>query len=510
MSLRVRTSSVRAATALVAGALATCGGGPAARGGASLRVGAVLEHHGGPRRDGLYVDPTLTRAAAARFHLDAGFQAALAGPIYAQPLYVPGAGGPDLVVAASEQDEVAAFDAATGRRIWSRRLGTPVPGSKLPCGNLDPLGVTGTPIVDPATRTLYLDAMTTPDGGATKRHLVFALSVDDGSTRAGWPLAADDVVRRRGLAFHDAAQGQRGALALAGGTLYVPFGGHYGDCGDYHGWVLAIPTASPQGATAWETRARGGGIWAPSGLSSDGERIFAATGNTFDARTWGDGEAVLAFQAGPGVERGPVDSWAPRNWQDLDDADRDVGGAGPVPLDVPGARPSALVVQLGKDGNAYLLDRRHLGGIGGHVAVARVSRAAILGAAAAYATTRGAYVAFRGSGEGCPRGPAGELAAIRISPGGPPGAAVAWCARQNGRGSPMVTTTDGHAGAIVWSVGAEGDGRLHGFDGDTGEVVFGGGGDADALGEVARYQSPILGGGRIYVATATGVRAFTR
>ncbi len=74
----------------------------------------------------------------------------------------------------------------------------------------------------------------------------------------------------------------------------------------------------------------------------------------------------------------------------------------------------------------------------------------------------------------------------------------------------MVTTTDGHANAIVWSVGAEGDERLHGFDGDTGQVVFGGGSANDALGNVARFQTPILGAGRLFVATRAGVKAFTR
>jgi hypothetical protein len=96
---------------LSAAALATCAGGGAPGGpaGAGVRAG-VLEHHGGPRRDGVYVDPALAPAAAAGLRLDPSFQAAMDGPIYAQPLYVPGAGGPDLVVAASEQNEVAAFD----------------------------------------------------------------------------------------------------------------------------------------------------------------------------------------------------------------------------------------------------------------------------------------------------------------------------------------------------------------------------------------------------------------
>ncbi len=506
---------MRLAFPLVAAMLATCGsssspGAPARSGTAPAGSGGVLEAHGGPRRDGVYVDATLTTAAAAAFHVDPSFQAFIAGPIYAQPLYVPGAGGRDLVVAATERDDVAAFDAASGAVVWKRHLGDPVPLSKLPCGNIDPLGVTGTPIVDGAGRTLYVDAMTTPDGGATKQHLVYALSVDDGSTRPGWPVSVAEVATRRGLAFDDAVQNQRGALALVAGTLYVPFGGHYGDCGDYHGWIFAIPVASPSAATAWTTRARGGGIWAPGGVSSDGSEVFASTGNTFGASSWQDGEAVLGFVARAPLGASPADSFAPSNWQELDAGDVDIGGTAPVVVDVPGATPSALVVALGKDGKIYLLDRRHLGGIGGQLAVAQVSGGEIINAAAAYTTARGTYVVFKGSGEGCPGGQSGDLTAVRIAPGAPPSATVAWCARQNGTGSPIVTTTDGHADAVVWSVGAEGDGRLHGFDGDTGQVVYGGGGAQDALGDVARFQSPILAAGRIFVATSAGVKAFRR
>jgi hypothetical protein len=493
--------------------LATSGSGasppPAGRASAPGGGAGVLEHHGGPRRDGVYVDPTLTIAAAGTFHVDPGFRASIAGPIYAQPLYVPGAGGRDLVVVATELDDVAAFDARDGSVVWTRHLGTSVPVSKLPCGNIDPLGVTGTPVADLASRTLYLDAMTTPDGGATKRHLVFALSLDDGSTRSGWPVSVAEVAARRGLAFRDSDQNQRGALALVAGTLYVPFGGHYGDCGDYRGWIFAIPVASPSSATAWATRARGGGIWAPSGVSSASGQVFAATGNTFGASTWAGGEAVLRFAAGAPLPAEPADHFAPSNWRELDDGDIDIGSTGPVVVDLPGSTPTALVVALGKDGKIYLLDRERLGGIGGQVLAARVSGGSIITAAAAYTTARGTYVVFRGVGAGCPGGRSGDLTAVRITAGAPPTVAVAWCARQNGSGSPMVTTTDGKADAIVWSVGAEGDGRLHGFDGDTGEVVFDGGAPQDGLGEVARFQTPILAAGRIFVATSTGVKAFS-
>jgi len=469
-------------------------------------AGAVLEHHGGPRRDGVYVDPALTRAAAARLRADPSFRASVEGAIYAQPLYVASAGGRELVVVATEANQVAALDAASGATVWTRQLGAPVPVSALPCGNIDPLGVTGTPVVDPGSRTLYLDAMTTPDGGKKKRHLVFALSLDDGAIRPGWPVDVAEALGRRGQRFDPAVQNQRGALALVGGTLYVPYGGHYGDCGDYRGWLVAIPVASPAAVTAWSTGARGGGIWGPSGVASDAGQVFVSTGNTFGARSWAGGEAILRFDAGAPLGASPADSFAPANWRDLDDRDVDIGGTGPVLVDAPGATPSKLAIGLGKDGKIYVLDRARLGGIGGALAAVKVASGSIINAAAAYTTARGTYVVFRGDGAGCPRGQSGDLTAVRIEPRAPPTAAVAWCAREGGRGSPMVTTTDGHAEAIVWSVGAEGDGRLHGFDGDTGEPVVAG---VPVGGSVRRFQTPILARGRIFVAVDGGVRAFT-
>lgn len=505
------TARALALCAFTAGACASATSGGGAGGGVG-GTASVLEHHNGPRRDGLYVDPTLTKASAAAFHRDPTFAAAVPGAVYAQPLFFAGGpGGRDLVIAATEQDVVEALDAATGAPVWQRSLGAPVPRSSLPCGNIDPLGVTGTPVIDRASRTIYLDAMTTPDAGASKRHLVFALSLDDGSIRTGWPVDVGAAASFGSTSFDSSVQNQRGALAVLGGTLYVPYGGHSGDCGSYHGWLVGIALGGTPSVRAWATGAAGGGAWAPSGVASDGASVFMATGNTFGAPTWMGGEALLRFASGPAFSGSSADYFAPGDWQALDAGDVDLGGTGPVLLDVPGATPSRLLVGLGKDGKIYLVDRANLGGIGGAVAVATVSSGQIINAAAAYTTAKGSYVVFRGTGSSCPAGQSGDLVAVRIGPGSPPAVSTAWCARQNGTGSPMVTTTDGRAEAIVWGVGAEGDARLHGFDGDNGQVVYAGGGPTDSMpGGVPRFQTPILGKGRLFVGGIGAVHAFTR
>ncbi len=482
-----------------------------------LYAGDVLQHHADQMRDGLYIDPLITQKAAAAMHQDRSFNSPLQGPVYAQPLYVSnGPGGKPALIVATERNMVLALDAASGAQLWSRKLGDPVPLVLLPCGNIDPLGITGTPVIDPNTRTIYVAAMTSFNGGLTKQHLIFALSLDDGATRPGWPVNAS-AMKFGNLSFNAANQNQRGALLLLAGTLYVPYGGHWGDCGDYHGWVVAVPTTDPRSATAWATQARGGGSWAPGGLSSDGHSIFAATGNTFRATTWMGGDAIIRLAPGAKFSGDPADYFAPSDWKRLDDGDVDLGGSGPVLFDAPGATPSELAVALGKNGMAYLLDRNRLGGIGkGNgtdgegLRSKQVAGSQIINAAAAYTTKSATYVVFESNGDGigCP-GARGNLVALRIGKTSPPTIDVAWCADNKGRGSPMVTTTDGKNEPIVWSVGAETSNRLQAFDGETGKVLFAGGGKDEQMSLVQHMQTPIAAGGRIFVAADGRLYAFS-
>src|SRR5262249_17046664 len=150
----------------------------------------------------------------------------------------------------------------------------PVPLSMLPCGNVDPNGVTATPVIDFATRTLYLSAEVLTGGADT--HAIFALSIDDGSIKPGWPVDMAATAKSGPTKFNPNPQGSRGALALLDGTLYVPFGGRFGDCGDYHGWVVAISTTDPTHVKAWATPAPAGGIWAAGGVSTDGVNLFVS------------------------------------------------------------------------------------------------------------------------------------------------------------------------------------------------------------------------------------------
>ena len=477
----------------------------------------VLQHHLNGTRDGLYVDPLITQKSATTIHRDKTFNASLPGPVYAQPLYARnGPGGKPAFIVATEQNSVLALDASMGSQIWIRHIGNPVPHSRLPCGDVDPLGITGTPVIDTNARTIYVAAMTTPDGGKTKQHLIFALSIDDGSTRPGWPLDLAGI-KYGGVSFNPSVQNQRGALLLNSGILYVPYGGHFGDCGDYRGWVMAVPVSDPKSLNAWATEARsGGGIWAPGGIATDGQSVFVATGNTFGAREWAGGEGIIRLSAGAQFSRNPMDYFTPSNWRKLDDGDVDLGGSGPVLIDVPGATPSQLVIALGKNGVAYLLNRNNLGGVGKGdgirgegVQSRRVATDRIINAAASYRTASGTFVSFvtRGTGAGCP-GRSGNLVALRIGASAPPTIDVAWCADSDGRGSPIVTTTDGSSEPVVWTIGSESNNRLRAFNGVTGELLFAGGGQDDQMSLVRRFQTPIVVNGRIFVAADDKLYAF--
>ena len=466
----------------------------------------VTTYHGAADRSGNFTMPGLTWERARTLRLDPVFAPRFAGHLYAQPLYwrPPGRAAGVLLVA-SESNTVAAIDAANGKMLWRRSLGSPAPLDAFPCGNIDPLGITGTPVIDPASGTLYLDAMVVEAQGP--RHRLFALSLADGALRPGWPLDVAEAVRMTRQRFDPQVQNQRGALSIFDNMLYVPYGGFFGDCGDYHGWVVGVGLGDKHQIVAWRTRARGGGIWAPGGLASDGAALYAATGNTIGAADWSDGEAVLRLAPDLHHSEHSADFFAPANWRALDARDADLGGTNPLPLDLASADGGRqpVVLALGKDGRGYLLDRRNLGGLGSSLLAERLSPYPIRTAPAAYRAADGVHVAFEGAGAGCPqhRGPGG-VTMLRLRAGTPPAMETAWCAALSGAGAPIVTTTDGHSDPIVWILGAEGDNRLHGFRGDTGEVLFTG----PPLVGLRHFETLIAADGRLYIGADGRLYAF--
>ena len=267
---------------------------------------------------------------------------ALDGDIYAQPLVVG-----DRVIVATANDTVYSLRRADGTVEWKQHLGTPVAASDLPCGNVDPVGITSTPVIDPFAGRVYAVGMDQPG-----KHTLWVLDLASGnvvdSTRVDVP-GSDPTV-----------QNQRSALTLVHGTVYVPFGGRYGDCGDYHGRVTAVPAkgGGALGTPAYYTlpTQRQGGFWTPPGASvaPDGT-LLLTSGNSESQGEFDYGNAVVRLSPGLAL----LDWFAPDDWAGLNAADVDLGTTGPVVL------PDARVFQVGKGGVGYLLDANALGHIGG-------------------------------------------------------------------------------------------------------------------------------------------------
>jgi polyvinyl alcohol dehydrogenase (cytochrome) len=384
--------------------------------------------------------------------LAVAWRAALDGAVYGQPLVIG-----DTVVAATENDTVYGLDRGTGVERWHRHLGTPVPLSDLPCGNIDPLGITGTAVYDPSSGRVFVVAESTGF-----HHTLYGLDLADGTVRVQREIPVPDGQPR--------VDQQRAALLLTGGRVYVAFGGLDGDCGPYVGSVIGVPVSGTGALVSYQVpTTREGGIWAPGGpaIGPDGTLYVsvgngAATSGAFDSS-----DSVTALT--PGLRVKAV--FAPPVWAADNQADLDLGSLTPAILD------NGRVLITGKRGTAYLLHAPALGGVGGQIAEARTCPA--YGGPAHVGTT--VYLP-------CRSGTAAVSVAgdrIRVLWRGPGGAA----------GSPVV------GGGAVW-VTDWASGRLYALDQGTGKVL-----QRLTVGDLPHFASPSLSGDLALVGTMTGVVA---
>jgi hypothetical protein len=309
------------------------------------------------------------------------------GQIYAQPLLVSnvaitGKGTHNIVLVATEHDSVYAFDADSGDGanagpLWMTSLipsgGTSAPSGDICSGNISPeFGVTGTPVLDTQTGTLYVVANTKENGKFV--HRLHALDVRSGAIKnsvlvqASWPGIGDGSVNGI-VPFLDLYQANRAALLLANGIVYIAWTSHC-DIIPYHGWITGYDAATLQLKYLWNDTPNavtpvpgnypvgGGGIWQTgSGPATDASgNLFFETGNgKFDVDTGGADYGDSFVKLGPDLS--VLDYFTPFNQKDLDDADFDLGSSGPVVLpDQPGLHPH-LLAGTSKEGKIYLVDR---------------------------------------------------------------------------------------------------------------------------------------------------------
>ena len=279
---------------------------------------------------------------AWRRHLD--------GAVYGQPLAVG-----RLVIAATEGDTVYGLDRGTGTIRWHVHLGAPVPVSALPCGDIDPLGITGTTVYDPATHMVYAVAETTGF-----HHVLAGIAAPTGKLVFRREVPAPDA--------HPRYDQQRAALLLHRGRVYVAFGGLDGDCGPYQGSISGIPASGRGPIVSYKVpTAREAGMWAAGGpVAGPDGAVYVSAGNGAATRPPYDGsDSVTALT--PGLRRTGI--FAPSTWPADNASDLDLGST------APGLLGNGMILAVGKSGTGYLLNSRHLTGVGSQVAKAPVCAA---------------------------------------------------------------------------------------------------------------------------------------
>jgi outer membrane protein assembly factor BamB len=381
----------------------------------------------------------------------------LDGLVYAQPLVQGG-----RVYVPTQNDTLYALDATSGDIVWQSHVGEPVARSSLPCGNVDPTGILSTPVIDPSSAVLYAVAFVQPP-----HHELYAFDLATGNVRFHQPI---DPPGASPLPHQ-----QRAALSVANGTLYVPYGGLFGDCGSYHGWVLAASANDGSTTAVYQVPTqREGAIWAPAGASIDSAGdLFVSTGNGDSTSQFDYANAVVRLS--PDLQM--HDWFATSDWAELSRRDADLGSIAPTLLEDQG-----LVFQSGKNGIGYLLKADHLGNIGGEVFQAPVCNGAYGGTAHAgdmvYVSCRNGLVALRVSNQQFE---------------------VAW------RGPPFTASAPAITDAAVWTIDS-GNARLYGLDPNSGQAVFqaqGAGG-----GNLPHFLAPAADGGRIFHSRGRSVVAF--
>jgi hypothetical protein len=526
------------------GMAGAAGTGVAGSGAAGTADDSVYERGKRPSRDGNYVQPTLTTTAVAKMGPDMAFNTAatFTGNMYASPLYVAkGPNGKGIFIASTTNNDVKAFD-DTGTMAWIRAFVNPKGGNGVALGG-GPRGIMGTPVIDPTAgadgfATIYVCVPASATAGGTMdRYELHAISAKDGTERTGWPAKLDNTIMAKndGLnrAFTPGTEGQRPALSLVNGIVYIGFGGPFGDFNTYYGWVIAVDTKNPATIGAWSTRLGGAAIWTPGGFASDGDGVIITTGNYWMGSymapaTFGDSESIIRLSGMP-TALTKKDAYWPARWRQMDQDDQDLGSSSVMLLNVPGATPPNYAVTVSKDSHMYFNNAAMLGAAAGggevldmqltttptnHSArTSPVSWTSATGLHVAVTIDRGPYTPAN-----CPATPAVDstmavLMGFTVA-ANPFKVTTAWCTNiggptsvdqmtvKNRSASPLVTTTDGKANPIVWVAGSMSQATanttanmLYGIDGETGAVLYKGG---NCTG-IRQWSTPIAVKGHIVV-----------
>ena len=391
---------------------------------------------------------------------------ALDGQLYGEPLVSGG-----QVFAATENDTVYALSATTGAVVWATHVGTPVPSSMLPCGDISPtVGITGTPVIDETRAEVFVVADEVVNGNAA--HQLVGLSTATGKTEL------DQNVDPAGST--PTALLQRTALTLDAGRVVFGFGGNDGDCASYRGRVVAVPEGGGTSAVFTVDAATGdsqGAIWmggaAPVVDAGGDIWVEAGNGSVYSSsQAYDDSDSVLELS--PSLTL--LQYFAPSSWPSDNAHDLDMSTA-------PALLSDGQVVAAGKARIVYLLDGTTLGGIG--------NQEASLPAACTSDIDGGVAVVGATVYLPCLNGPIAVQASAS-----PAGVHLLWGAPVGG-GPPIV------AAGLVWTIGQ--NGVIYGLDPSTGAVR-----EQATIGAPANhFPTPSVGAGLLLAPAADRIVAFT-
>ena len=462
MGARIRAAlTVGAVTAAMLGIGGAVGAAAVAAAGAGANLSGWTVYHGDAAGDG-----AVSGVTSVDTNAPAWTSPSLDGQLYGEPLVTGG-----RVFVATENNTVYALSAATGAMVWSEHLGTAVPASRLPCGDITPVvGITGTPVIDPGRSELFVVADEIVNGAPA--HELVGLDTTTGRTELTQDVDPPGNTPTALL--------QRTGLTLSTGRVVFGFGGNFGDCGSYHGWVVSVPEAGGAAADFAVDSGHGesqGAIWMGGAAPAvdAGGHIWVEAGNG-SVRSAGlpydDSDSVLELSPSLSL----LQYFAPTTWASDNATDLDMSTA-------PALLTDGQVVAAGKSQIAYLLNGASLGGIGGQQALLSTRCGNDISGGDAFAGTTVYLPCLSG------------VLAVVVT-GAPARLQVLW--RSGAGGGPPIT-----AAGLVWTVGQ--NGILYGLNPATGGVQV-----HAAVGAPANhFPTPSVGAGLLLVPAADRVVAFS-
>ena len=497
----------------------------------------VLTYHNDTSLTGQNLsETTLTPANVNATDFGKLFTDAVDGAMYAQPLYmsnvaVPGMGTLNLVFAATENDSVYAFNAdAPGAPIWHASFINPSAGvttvsdADLDANSIAPVvGITGTPVIDPATNTLYVVAFTKEVVGSTTTFVqrLHALDVVTGAEKFGGPVVVQASVPGTGqgnvggmVSFNTIQENQRPGLLLDNGVVYIAWAS-FEDHTPYHGWVIGYNAQTLQQVAVFNDTPDGGmgGIWesgAAPAADAAGNLYVVTAGGTFDANsaTTPDddhGESVLKLSPTGASGLTVADSFTPFNQATLIQRDEDVASGGVLLLPTQSGPNPDEMIAAGKEGRIYLINRDNMGGF--DPAVDDVIQELPQVITSLFGTP--AYF----NGQVYIGGVGNVLQAFSLTNGLLSTSAVSASSEVfSYPGTTPSISANGSADGIVWAVEKNSTAILHAYAANNlGDELYNSGqaiNGRDALAAAVKFEVPTIANGHVYVGTQTGLTVF--